>query len=140
MYSDTCINRSCSKAETLLRRAGVWSRLFSSLSCISKAEIVKRTLLQTGNFFRSSDKKATCLMRTQRKNLGIPGNRDLNWTFLSVFSKRNIFLHLRTTIILFDFIFQFGRSTILLSQTVYLIFRVALCNQSTVFLRHWKWY
>ena len=79
-------------------------------------------------------------MRTERKNLGIQIKRDLNWTFLSVFSKRNIFLHLKTTIILFDFIFQFGRSTILLSQTVYLIFRVALCNQSTVVLRHRKRY
>ena len=42
--------------------------------------------------------------------------------------------------ILFDFILQFWRSAILLSQTLYLFLHVALWNQPTVVLRHWKWY
>ena len=56
--SETCINRSCSKVESLLRRTGTFESvclLYASLSHISKAETVKRTLLQTDNFFQSSD-------------------------------------------------------------------------------------
>ena len=77
--------------------------LYASLLHISEGETVKRTVLQTDNFFQSSDKKPTCLTRTQRKILGIPRNRELNWTFLSIFSKRNIFLHFKTTFFLFQF-------------------------------------
>ena len=46
-------------------------------------------------FFQSSDKKATCLTRTQTKILGIPRNRELNWTFLPIFSERHIFYTLK---------------------------------------------
>ena len=59
---------------------------------------------------------------------------------MSIFSKRNIFLHLKTTIIFFDFILRFWRSAILLSWTLYLSSQVALYNQPTVVLHHWKWY
>ena len=98
MYSDTCINWSCSKVETLLRRTDTFDFvcfLYASLSRIPKAETVKRALVQTNNFFQSSDKNATCLTRTQRKNLGIPRNRELNWTFFSIFSNRIIFYSLK---------------------------------------------
>ena len=98
MYGDTCINRSCSKAETLFRRTDTLdliSFLYASLSHISKAETVKRALLQTDNFFSVIRLKSTCLTRTQRKILGIPRNRELNWTFLSIFSKREIFYTLK---------------------------------------------
>ena len=64
VYSETGINRSCSKAETLLRTTGTLDPvyfLYASLSRISKAETVKITLLQTDKFFQSSDKKVTCL-------------------------------------------------------------------------------
>ena len=64
---------------------------FMNILIISKAETVKTTLLQTDNFFQSSDKKATCLTRTQRKILGIPRNRELNWAFLSISSERKFF-------------------------------------------------
>ena len=42
--------------------------------------------------------------------------------------------------ILFDFILQFWRNTILLSRPLLLFLQVALCNQPTVVSRHWKWY
>ena len=45
--------------------------LYASLSCISKAKTVKRTLLETDNVLQSSNKKATCLTRTQIIILGI---------------------------------------------------------------------
>ena len=70
VYSETCINRSCSKAETLLRRTDTFDPvcfLYAFLSHISKAEIVKGTLLQKDNFFQSLDKKVTCLTLTQIK-------------------------------------------------------------------------
>ena len=42
---------------------------------------------------------------------------------------------------LFDVILQFWRRAILLSLlTLCLFFQVALCNQPTIVLRHWKWY
>ena len=142
MYSDTCINRSCSKAETLLRRSDTFQLVcffYASLLPISKGETVKWTLLQIDNFFQFSDKKAICFTRTQRKILGIPRNRELNWTFLLIFPKRNIF-YFETTMILFDFILHFWRSKILLSQTLFLFFQVALCSQPAIVLRHWKRY
>ena len=54
MHSDTCINRSCSKAETLFTRTETFNLvcfLYASLSHLSKEETVKRTLFQTNNFF-----------------------------------------------------------------------------------------
>ena len=98
MYNDTCINWSCSKAETLLGRTDTFDLfcfLYASLSRISKAETVKRTLLQTDNSFSPQIKKATCFTHTQRTILGIPRNRELNWTFLSIFLKRKIFYTLK---------------------------------------------
>ena len=53
VYSETCINWSCSKEETLLRRSDTFDSvcfLYASLSRISKAETLKNTLLQTDNF------------------------------------------------------------------------------------------
>ena len=47
---------------------------YTFLSRISKAKTVKTTLLQTDNFFQSSDKKATCLTPTQIYVLGIKFN------------------------------------------------------------------
>ena len=68
MYSETCINRSCSKTEILLRRIDTFDPIWflhASISRISKEETLKRT------FFQSSDKKATSLTRTKIKILGI---------------------------------------------------------------------
>ena len=52
------------------------------------------------------------------------------------FAKKGTFLtcplHFKTTIIFFGFILQFWRSAILLSQTLYPFFQVALCNKSKI--------
>ena len=104
MYSATCLNRSCSKAETLLRRTDTFdpvSFLYAFLSRISKAKNCKEDTALDGKLFQSSDKKTPCLTRTQ-KFQELPRNRELNRTFLSIFSKRNIFLHFKTF-----FLFQF---------------------------------
>ena len=109
--------------------------LYVFLSRISKAEIVKRTLLQKESFFQSSDKKATCLTPTQIK---IFGNQIGHFcqisqkeTFFTLSNNNNFFL--------ISFC-CFWRSAILLSQTLYLFCQVALCNQPTVVLCHWKRY
>ena len=110
IYSETCINRSCSKAETWLRRAGTLDPvcfLYASLSHISKAETVKRTLLQTDNFFQSSDKKVTCLTRTQIKVLGISEKQRINLDiFVNFLKKKRFFLHFKI-VFFFYFILQF---------------------------------
>ena len=82
---------------------------------------------------QSSDKKATCPTRKQMKTLEFPGNRELNWTFLLIFSKRTFFshfLHFLTTTFCFDFILQFWRSAIFLSRTLYLFLQLlSVANQ-----------
>ena len=103
VYGETCINQSCSKAETLLRRTDIFDPvcfLYASLSHISKVETVKRTLLQTDNFFQSSDKKVTCLMWTQTKILGISKKQKINpHIFVNVLKKKtHLFLYFKTVI------------------------------------------
>ena len=107
--------------------------------CKSKAETVKRTLLQTDNFFQSSVKKAMCLTRTQIKIFGISEKQIIKLDILVSFLKKRHFLHFRATII-FRFIFQFWKSVTLLSRTLHQFFQVALCKQQTVVLHHWKRY
>ena len=82
----------------MLRRSDTFQLVccfYASLLPSSKGETVKWTLLQIDNFFQFSDKKAICLTRTQRKILGIPRDRELNWTFLLIFPKRNIYYTLK---------------------------------------------
>ena len=60
---ETCINKYCSKAETLLRRTDTFDTvcfLYTSLARISKAKTVKRTLLQT-DFFSLQIKSSPAL-------------------------------------------------------------------------------
>ena len=114
VYSETFINWSCPKAETLLRSTGTsdpLSFLHAPLSHIPKAETVKRTLPQTDNFFRPSDKKATCLTRIQTKVLGVSEKLRINLDILSLFSKRNVFLHFKT--VFFYSILQFLKEILL---------------------------
>ena len=92
MYSNTCLNRSCSKAETLLKRTDTFS-----FHAFLKRKTVRRKLLQTGNIFSPQLNKTPCLTRTQ-KFQEFPRNRELNWTFLSTFSKRNVFFTLQSNI------------------------------------------
>ena len=129
MYSATCLNRSCSKAETLLRRTDTFdpvSFLYTFLSRISKAKNCKEDTALDGKLFQSSDKKTPCLTRAQ-KFQELPRNRELNRTFLSIFSKRNTLQN-----IFFYFNLQFWRSATLLTGTRYLLFQVALSNQPTI--------
>ena len=111
VYSETCINRSCSKVETLLRRTDTFDLvcfLYASLSHISKVETVKRTLLQTDNFFQSSDKKVTCLTRTQIKVLGISKKQRINSDiFVNVLKNKNIYFLYFKAVFFFDFILRF---------------------------------
>ena len=116
--NETCINRSCSKAEPLLRRTGTFDPvcfLYASLSHISKAETVKRTLLQTDNFFQSSDIKFTCLTRTQIKVLGISEKQRINLDiFVNFLKKKRFFYTLKQYFCLISF-FSFWRKAILVS-------------------------
>ena len=115
VYSETCVDRSGSKAVTLLRRTNTFDPvcfLYPSLSRIFKAETVKRTLLQTDNFFQSSDKKVTYLTRTQIKVLGISEKQRIN---LYIFVN---FYTLKQLLLLFFFLISFcsfWRKAILLS-------------------------
>ena len=133
MYSETCLNRSCSKAETLLRRTDTFdpvSFLYAFLSRISEAKNCKEDTASDGQHFQSSDKKTPCLTRTQ-KFQEFPRNRELNWTFLSI-SQKEIFFTLQNNIFL-NFNLQFWRSETLLTRTRYLSFQVAFCNQPIAF-------
>ena len=70
MYSETCINQSFPEGETLLRRTDTFDLVcfvYASLSRISKAKTVERTLLQTNKFFQSSDKKVNCFTQLTLK-------------------------------------------------------------------------
>ena len=111
VYSETCINRSCSKAETLLRRTGTFDPvcfLYAPLPSISKAETVKRTLLQTDNFFQSSDKNVTCLTRTQIKDLGISEKRRISFDiFVNFLKKKRFFFFLHFITVFFFFLISF---------------------------------
>ena len=110
VFSETCLNRSYSKVETLLRRADTFDPvcfLYAFLSCISKAETVKGTLLQTDNFFQSSYKKVTCLTWTQIKVLGISEKQRINLDiFVNFLKKKRFFLHFKI-VFFFYFILQF---------------------------------
>ena len=121
VYSETYINRSCSKAETLLRRTDKFDSvcfLYASLSRISKVETAQKTLLQTDNFFQSSDKKVTCLTRMQIKVLGISEKQRINSHILVNFLKKKCallhFLHFKTVLFLILFC-SFWSKVILLS-------------------------
>ena len=92
------------------------------------------------NFFQFSDKKATCLKWTEIKVSQIPRNRELNWIFLSVSSKRTIFLKTVRQQSFFLISFCSFKSTILFSRTLHLFFQVTVCNQPIVVLRHLKRY
>ena len=87
--------RSCPKMETLLRGANSFDLLCflnASLLCISKAKTVRRTLLQTDNFFQSSDKNVNCLTRTQIKILGIFEKQRIELNIFVSFLKKTLFL------------------------------------------------
>ena len=87
------MNRSCAKADTILRRTDTFDPvcfLYAFLSGISKAKIVKRTLRQKDNFFSPLIKKVTCLTRTQIKILRISERTKLD-IFVNFLKKKHFF-------------------------------------------------
>ena len=101
MYGKTCLNRSCSKAETLLRRTVTVSQtrfilpVFYMLSFHSflKQKTVKRTLLQTDNISSPQIKKHPALTKIS----GIPEESFVN------FLKKKHFFTPQNNIFLFQF-------------------------------------
>ena len=125
---EICRNRPCSKAEILLRRTDTFGPvcfIYAFLSPISKAETLKGTLLQTDNFFHSSDKKHEL------------HQHELNWIFLSNLSKRNIFLHFKNNNYFFDFILIIKCDTFEWNSVSFFL---SCSLQPAVVLFHWKWY
>ena len=88
--------------------------LYASLSCISRAETVKKTLLQRDNFFQSSDKKVTWLTRTVIKVLGISEKQRIYLDiFVNFLRKKRFFFNLKQ--FFFISFCSFWRKAILLS-------------------------
>ena len=135
VYSDTCINRYALKRSTdTFRRTDTPDLvcfLYASLSHISKAETVKRTLVQRELFFSPQIKKATCLL--PYKNFRNSEKQIIKLEIFVNFLKKKHFLHFKTGIILFDFILQFWRSTILLSRTLYLFYTLPSATNQQLF-------
>ena len=111
VYSKTCINRSCFKVETLLRKTGTFDPAcfqYASLSHSSKAETVKSTLLQTVNFFYSSDKKVTWITRRLIKKFRISEKQRINLdVFVNFLKKKRFFYTLKQYSFFFGFLLQF---------------------------------
>ena len=126
----------------MLRRTGTFDPvcfLIASLSRISKAKTVKRTLLQIDNFFQSSDKKATCFKQIQMNITGIFEKQRIKLNIFVNFLKKTFFYTFKTTFFWISFC-SFEGVRFFLSWTLCLFFQIVLCNQPTVVLRHWKWY
>ena len=110
VYSETCINWSCPKAETLLGRAGTFNPvcfLYASLSRISKAETVKKTLFQTDSFFQPSDKKGDLPYANTNKSFRISEKRRISFEIFVIFLKKKRFFYTLKQFFCFDFILQF---------------------------------
>ena len=115
--SETCVNY-------------LVSFLYTSLLRISKAKTVKRILHQGNNFFQSSDKKATCITRTQTKILRISEKPIIKLNiFVNFFQKETFF---------FKFYFAVLKECGISSSNS--LHQVALPYQPTVALRHWNRY
>ena len=142
MYSETCLNRSCSKVETLLRRTDTFDSvcfLYASLSRISKAKNCKEDTASDGWHFQSSDKKAPCLTRTQIKISGIFEKQIIKLDILGNFLKNKHFLHCKTTFFLISICSFEGVQHFWLELAIFYSKVLSATNQQ-LFLRHWKQY
>ena len=102
MYSETCLNLSCSKAETLLWRTDTFDPvcfLYAFLSRISKA--VKRTLLQKDNIFSPQIKKHSALH-------GHKTFRNSRKMSICQFSQKEKFFYTSKQLFFCFFLFQFA--------------------------------
>ena len=77
---------------------------FDRVCYTAKAKTLKRTLLQTDNFFQFSDKKATCPVQKHMNILGISEKLRIKLDNSVNFLKKKLFLHLKATTF---FIFHF---------------------------------
>ena len=142
MYCDTCINRSCSKAETLFRRTDTLDLicfLYASLSHISKAETVKRALLQTDNFFSVIRLKNNLLYPDTKKNFRNSEKQRIKLNIFVNFLKKKHFFTLQSSIF-FISIWSFeGVQLFWLELAIFYSKLLSATNQQ-LFLRHWKRY
>ena len=128
-----------------LKRIPYWERqtrlipfffYMPSFHTFVKRKIVKRTLLQADNTFSPQLKKTPCLTRTQ-KFQEFPRNRELNCTFLSIFSKRNIFLHFKATFFLISIWSFEGVQLFWLERAIFYSKLLSATNQQ-LFSLSWK--
>ena len=107
MYSQTCLNWSCSKAETLLRRTDTLDPvgfLYAFLSCISKAKNCKGDIASDRYYFQSS---APCLTRTQIKILGISEKQGIKLDiFVNFLKKKHFFYTLNNSFFISFYLFK----------------------------------
>ena len=101
-----------------------------SFHAFLKQKTVKRTLLQTDNIFSPHIKKYPA--DADAKISGISEKKRIKFDILNCLSKRNIFLHFKITFFFLNFNLQLWRSATLFTQTLCLLFQVALSNQRTI--------
>ena len=142
MYCDTCINRSCSKAETLFRRTDTLDLicfLYASLSHISKAETVKRALLQTDNFFSVIRLKNNLLYPDTKKNFRNSEKQRIKLNiFVNFLKKKNFFYTSKQHFFISIWSFE-GVQLFWLELAIFYSKLLSATNQQ-LFLRHWKRY
>ena len=100
MDSETCLNRSCSKVETLLRRTDTFdpvSFLYASFHAFLKRKTVKRILLQMDNIFSHQIKKNT-LLYGNTKISGIAEKQRIKLEIFVNFLKKKHFFTLQNNI------------------------------------------
>ena len=106
VYSETCINQSCSKGETLLKRTNTFD-LVCFLYASLKRKLQRGHCFRRATFFQSSDKNVTCFTRIQINVLGIFEKQRINLGIVVNFlKKKRFFLHFKT-VFFFYFVLQF---------------------------------
>ena len=112
MYSETCLNRSCSKAETLLRKTDKFDPvyfLYAFFSRIFKAKNCKEDTAWDRYLFQCSDKKAPCLTWTRTKILGISEEKRIKLDISVNFLKKKCFFTFQNNNFFFISICSFER-------------------------------
>ena len=133
--SETCLNRSYSKAKTLLRRTDTFDPvcfLYAFLSRIFKVKNCKEDTSSEGWHFQSSDKKAHYLpyADTNKSFRNFWGTENSVGHFWQFSQKETFFYTLKQQKCFFGFNLQFWRSATLLTWTLYLLF--LLCSQLAI--------
>ena len=131
-----------------LKRWLYWERqthlipsLFYMLSfhAFLKRKTVQRTLLQTDNIFSPQLKKTPCLTRT-KKFQEFPRNRELNWTFLSIYSQKKTFFYTSKQHFFFISIWSFEGVRLFWLELAIFYSKLLSATNQQLFSRHWKRY